>query len=159
MRPVNERRRYNVTSSLIDWTHIRNDPCICTYLYPQDSGYHKDHRHFCMLIATITWAAPAWHCTDSGVFYDDVLTWKCFLFLGESIDNLRIFLTEGHWCSSFMFSFVVILNALLNKQSSCRRYEAPWRSCDITVMYNLSLELSPRGIHHYSDVTMSAMAS
>ena len=28
LRPANERRRYNVTSSLIGWAHARNDPCI-----------------------------------------------------------------------------------------------------------------------------------
>ena len=28
MRPVNESRRYNVTSSLIGWVHIQNDSCI-----------------------------------------------------------------------------------------------------------------------------------
>ena len=27
MRPANERRRYNVTSSLIGWAHSQNDPC------------------------------------------------------------------------------------------------------------------------------------
>ena len=27
MHPANERRRYSVTSSLIGWEHIRNDPC------------------------------------------------------------------------------------------------------------------------------------
>ena len=28
MQPTNERRRYNVTSSLIGWAHIQNDPCL-----------------------------------------------------------------------------------------------------------------------------------
>ena len=28
MRPANERRRYSVTSSLIGWVHIQNDPCV-----------------------------------------------------------------------------------------------------------------------------------
>ena len=28
MRPANERRRYNVTSSRIGWAHTQNDPCI-----------------------------------------------------------------------------------------------------------------------------------
>ena len=28
MHPANERRRYNVTSSLIGWMHILNDPCF-----------------------------------------------------------------------------------------------------------------------------------
>ena len=28
MRPANERRRYNVTSSLIGWAHAQNDPCL-----------------------------------------------------------------------------------------------------------------------------------
>ena len=27
MHPANERRRYNVTSSLIGWAHLQNDPC------------------------------------------------------------------------------------------------------------------------------------
>ena len=27
MRPANERRRYNVTSFLIGWSHTQNDPC------------------------------------------------------------------------------------------------------------------------------------
>ena len=27
-RPTNERRRYNVTSSLIGWAHAQNDPRI-----------------------------------------------------------------------------------------------------------------------------------
>ena len=28
MRPANERRRYNVTSSLIGRAHSQNDPCL-----------------------------------------------------------------------------------------------------------------------------------
>ena len=28
MCPANERRRYNVTSSLIGWVHVQNDPCF-----------------------------------------------------------------------------------------------------------------------------------
>ena len=28
MCPANERRRYNVTSSLINWAHSQNDPCM-----------------------------------------------------------------------------------------------------------------------------------
>ena len=27
VHPANERRRYTVTSSLIDWVHSQNDPC------------------------------------------------------------------------------------------------------------------------------------
>ena len=29
MHPANERRRYNVTLSLIGWVHAKNQPCIC----------------------------------------------------------------------------------------------------------------------------------
>ena len=32
MHPANERRRYIVTSSLIGWAHIQNDPCNGTYV-------------------------------------------------------------------------------------------------------------------------------
>ena len=27
MRPANEKRRYDATSSLIGWVHMQNDPC------------------------------------------------------------------------------------------------------------------------------------
>ena len=33
MRPANERRCYNVTSSLIGWAHTQNEPCD---FYPID---------------------------------------------------------------------------------------------------------------------------
>ena len=33
MRSSNERRRYNVTSSLIGWAHLENEPCIYASLY------------------------------------------------------------------------------------------------------------------------------
>ena len=36
MQPANERWRYNVTSSLIGWAHIQNDPCIFYILTPTD---------------------------------------------------------------------------------------------------------------------------
>ena len=36
MRPANERRRYNVTSSLIDWAHTQNDLCE----YVMDDQFH-----------------------------------------------------------------------------------------------------------------------
>ena len=32
MHPAYERWRYNVTSSLIGWVQIQNDPCIANYL-------------------------------------------------------------------------------------------------------------------------------
>ena len=32
MDSASQRRRYNVTSSLIGWAHIQNDPCQCTTL-------------------------------------------------------------------------------------------------------------------------------
>ena len=44
MRPANERRRYNVTSTLIGWGHSQNHPCSFTpyvmkpNLFPQAAG-------------------------------------------------------------------------------------------------------------------------
>ena len=35
---------------------------------------------------------------------------------------------------SFAVSIVVILNKLLNKQSSCQWFDTPWGSCDVTAM-------------------------
>ena len=36
MGPANERRRYNVTSSLIAWAHTQGDRCL-----PYDNNEHK----------------------------------------------------------------------------------------------------------------------
>ena len=46
MHPANERRRYNVTSSLIGWAHEQNDdPCMCVcheiYLYCHQNNLNK----------------------------------------------------------------------------------------------------------------------
>ena len=40
MRPANERRRYNVTSSLIGWAHAQNDPCCCVISCHVELCYH-----------------------------------------------------------------------------------------------------------------------
>ena len=53
MRPANERQRYNVTSPLIGWAHIQNDPCtnqtddepssLCVHInstWPSDTIWH-----------------------------------------------------------------------------------------------------------------------
>ena len=31
--PANERRRYNVRSSLIGWAHTQNNPCYCGFIF------------------------------------------------------------------------------------------------------------------------------
>ena len=38
MHPANERRRYNVTSSLIGWAHSQNAPCITCSLWGESTG-------------------------------------------------------------------------------------------------------------------------
>ena len=41
MCPANERRRYNVTSSLIGWAHTQNDPWMpLTHLWHSRNGQH-----------------------------------------------------------------------------------------------------------------------
>ena len=54
MRPANERRRYNVTSSLIGWAHIQNDPwCFTRY----------DEHAVCMLF---NWLCLYWNSIWTG---------------------------------------------------------------------------------------------
>ena len=43
MRPANERRRYNVTSSLIGWAHPQKDPCASWEVILSRAG------HVCMM--------------------------------------------------------------------------------------------------------------
>ena len=58
-------------------------------------------------------------------------------------------------------------NKKLNKKSSCRWFETPWSSCDVTVRSSCELcwmrmDMAPLATitwTHYSDVIMGAMAS
>ena len=45
MRPANERRRYNVTSSLIGWAHIQNDPWYLTNIETPPEHYRNTTQH------------------------------------------------------------------------------------------------------------------
>ena len=45
----------------------------------------------------------------------------------------------------FDVSFAVSPNRLLDKQSSCRRFQTQWHSCDVTAMYFIRVTFS---VHH-----------
>ena len=44
MCPANERRRYNVTSSLIGWANKQNDPCIFIFYWYEESSKSLVHQ-------------------------------------------------------------------------------------------------------------------
>ena len=46
MSLADERRRYNVTSSLIGWAHTQNDPCAIYYLMRVYTKVSKFGGHF-----------------------------------------------------------------------------------------------------------------
>ena len=53
MRPVNERRRYAVTPSLIGWAHTKNDPSDWWFIVPHTQGKHCLERQICF--HTLQW--------------------------------------------------------------------------------------------------------
>ena len=106
MRPANERRRYNVTSSLIGWPHTQNDPCV---------GYVR-HRHATIyvhgMIEIITETMElsggkihqlhvrrVLYILQHPLLYlicDDIMTWKCFLHFWPFVWGIHLYL----WCHS-----------------------------------------------------------
>ena len=62
MHPANERRRYDVTWSLIGWAHAQNGPWECADDVPSRQGLHT-HAHQCNVIisnvTTINTATPS----------------------------------------------------------------------------------------------------
>ena len=71
--PVNERRHYIVTSSLIGWAHAQNDPgCIATSAQPASylgsqsyiSG-QLDHAHFNVTADNNSWLIPGPNSLDN----------------------------------------------------------------------------------------------
>ena len=56
MGPVNEGRRYIVTSSLVGWTHTQNDPCQCIWNHHGDAALLDPfHNVFMSSIIQISW--------------------------------------------------------------------------------------------------------
>ena len=79
MHPVNGRRRYIVTSSLIGWAHAQNDPCyrdcfnIIKMSVIQIKSY--DNRHDVLLrTETICIIIPVWQYEISLCKHDDIKT-------------------------------------------------------------------------------------
>ena len=88
MRPANEKRRYVVTSSLIDWAHTQNDPCCCWW--PRDAmmnGLLKAiliHK-FGQLIEVPSWGIPpGTRASDFNLGLLSTSSWILFNFLTTS---------------------------------------------------------------------------
>ena len=75
MRPANERRRYYVTSSLIDWSHTQNDPCWG--YYPGTMGMPLILKRKCNFGEIYTWFMwlhrkfSCWQCSQWWKFWQN----------------------------------------------------------------------------------------
>ena len=81
------------------------------------------------------------------MIYDDVMTWKLLFCITSPLWWKSL---GQRWIPSkrlIMWTFYVSLfgslNNILNKQPSCRWYEKPWRSCDVTVMDHMETKMNP----------------
>ena len=94
--------------------------------------YDREHRQ--RMIGTV------WPGLNSCSRYDDVITCRHFPhFTGHLWGNHRspghaTSLTKGQSCRDLTLSDIS-LNSLWNKQSSCRRFETPWFSWNVTAVY------------------------
>ena len=61
--PTNERRRYNVTSSLIGWAHTQNDPCCH---FDVHTKYYSDR-------CDINLMTSDFHCNSSVFFFQQLV--------------------------------------------------------------------------------------
>ena len=116
------------------------------------------HRK-CSRNADIVWPMNLWRntCVISLSAFHLLMTWcrQMMIVNGFRLCSGRLQIGQDMGCSacfrqphdwagnhrppldshrSFDITFVVTLNKLSNKQSSCRWFETPWRSCEVTVM-------------------------
>ena len=61
--------------------------------------------------------------------------------------NHRSPMGKGTIMRNFDVSYVVSTNNMLNKQSICRWFDTPWRSCNVTVMGNHTVTLTNQHEH------------
>ena len=59
----------------------------------------------------------------------------------------------------FVVYFLVSLKKLSTKQSICRRFETPWRSCDVTVEEEENATSSTEALLHVAKLTELAKVS
>ena len=110
MRPANERRHYNVTSSPISLVHSQNDPCIVqpwgrTFgvfceLYVWSMVYVG---HYIGVFNTLLcWTLLLWHSTE---FWSKVLTAqkRCYMWKMNKSPNVSAML-----CLSFILRWLLI---------------------------------------------------
>ena len=68
--------------------------------------------------------------------HNDVVTWKRFPHYWSLMSRIHRWpvdsLTKGWLSGALTLIFGVSLNKLIDNQSSCQRFETPWRWCDIT---------------------------
>ena len=72
-----------------------------------------------------------------GQYHNDVMTWKRFPHYWPFVRGIRRSqdsLIKGKWRGVLTLLFIVSLNRMLNKRSSCWPFKTPWRSRDATVM-------------------------
>ena len=95
IRPANERRRYNVTSSLIGWAHTQNEPnhwCLYTErqlprfyfawfgpvtVYPTRQYCYNKRCCFVDSVVLLLYIASIWiHCFSCSVLFHRFRTWR-----------------------------------------------------------------------------------
>ena len=79
-----------------------------------------------------------------------------FPFVRESSGLPWIPLTKAQLCEACMSSSLIVETNFWTKQSSCRPFQTPWQSCDVSVT-KLGIEkdkLTQRGLIHYKDTIL-----
>ena len=103
--PANERRRYIVTSSLIDWAHTQNDPCL------------MDQKFWC-------WDRPIpnkpWCCWCPGSLFRQVIRWHDIGITPGTVWHMARRSSVENWCEVQAFFH------FFQKQSRTTKYIMCW---------------------------------
>ena len=126
MCPVNERWCYIVTSSLIDWSHTQNDPCLKYFI---DSKYRDIPGHLIPNVDKVAWkhVSHNWPIVE-GIQHKSLSAVLALCEGNQLILNQLIPLTNGQYCRALMFS----------GKSQVANYLSlgmPWCSCVVTVIW------------------------
>ena len=81
--PANERRRYIVTSSLVDWAHTHNDPCL------------MDQKFWCWYR---TIPNKPWCCWCPGSLFRQVIRWHDIGITPGTVWHMARRSSVENWC-------------------------------------------------------------
>ena len=85
MRPANTTRRYNITTSFIDWAHTQTDPWIWSWVCKQYTRYCASSAFYCSAVQTVIWLGGMVEVfLNESIIHLFIIIWVTMAHIGKS---------------------------------------------------------------------------